>query len=145
MSKEAYSTLISRLQKMRAYKSPRADVAQAARACCPAHEDRSPSLSVALCDDGRILVHCHAGCAAHEVFDAVGLQIQDAAPDNNQFAYIKSGDASWHSIIAAAETAENALIEALVHKDAERIEQALWATEQLRKTARAAVAGRRSA
>ena len=28
---------------------------------CPAHEDRSPSLSIAEKDD-RVLVHCHAGC-----------------------------------------------------------------------------------
>jgi DNA primase len=31
-------------------------------ACCPAHEDRSPSMSVRELDDGRVLVHCFAGC-----------------------------------------------------------------------------------
>ena len=30
---------------------------------CPAHADRSPSLSVAEGQDGRVLVHCFAGCA----------------------------------------------------------------------------------
>jgi putative DNA primase/helicase len=29
---------------------------------CPAHEDRNPSLSLKDGEDGRILVHCHAGC-----------------------------------------------------------------------------------
>lgn len=29
---------------------------------CPAHEDKSPSLSIRDTDDGKILVHCHAGC-----------------------------------------------------------------------------------
>ncbi|NQW09429.1 MAG: toprim domain-containing protein [Alphaproteobacteria bacterium] len=29
---------------------------------CPAHEDRTPSLSIRESDDGTLLVHCHAGC-----------------------------------------------------------------------------------
>ena len=28
---------------------------------CPAHDDRQPSLSIAEGDDGRALMHCHAG------------------------------------------------------------------------------------
>ena len=31
-------------------------------ACCPAHEDRNPSLSTTDGRDGRLLIHCHAGC-----------------------------------------------------------------------------------
>jgi hypothetical protein len=31
-------------------------------ACCPAHDDRKPSLSIRDADDGRVLVRCHAGC-----------------------------------------------------------------------------------
>lgn len=44
---------------------------------CPAHEDRGPSLSIREIDDGRILVHCFAGCSAHEVVSAVGLSLSD--------------------------------------------------------------------
>ena len=29
---------------------------------CPTHEDRDPSLSIRDADDGKVLVHCHAGC-----------------------------------------------------------------------------------
>ncbi len=32
------------------------------QACCPAHEDRTPSLSITPKGE-RILLHCHAGCA----------------------------------------------------------------------------------
>lgn len=40
-------------------------------ACCPAHEDRSPSLSLGVGVDGRLLVHCHAGCSYQSVMDAL--------------------------------------------------------------------------
>ena len=48
---------------------------------CPAHEDKSPSLSVAMLNDGRILIHCHAGCAPVEVMSAIGLSMTDLFPD----------------------------------------------------------------
>jgi putative DNA primase/helicase len=34
---------------------------------CPAHDDRSPSLSLRDTPDGRVLVYCHAGCKQDEV------------------------------------------------------------------------------
>lgn len=51
------------------------------QACCPAHADRSPSLSVRELEDGRILLHCFAGCEAHEVLSAVGLDIHALFPE----------------------------------------------------------------
>jgi hypothetical protein len=39
--------------------------------CCPAHEDRSPSLSLADGDGGRLLVQCFAGCEARDVLAAL--------------------------------------------------------------------------
>lgn len=38
---------------------------------CPAHEDRSPSLSLSETRDGRVLVYCHAGCGQDAVIDAL--------------------------------------------------------------------------
>jgi putative DNA primase/helicase len=38
---------------------------------CPAHEDRNPSLSLKDGEDGRTLVHCHAGCEQIAVIDAL--------------------------------------------------------------------------
>lgn len=40
---------------------------------CPAHEDRDPSLSIREKDDGKILIHCHAGCETVDVLSAIGL------------------------------------------------------------------------
>ena len=63
-------------------------------ACCPAHEDRSPSLAIKENHDGRILVKCFAGCGASDVVHAVGLQLSDLFPDGgsesfNPFAFAR--------------------------------------------------------
>jgi putative DNA primase/helicase len=39
-------------------------------AVCPAHDDRNPSLSIQE-KDGKVLVHCHAGCSQRDVVDAL--------------------------------------------------------------------------
>ncbi len=49
-------------------------------ACCPAHEDSSPSLSINEGDDGRTLIHCHAGCTTEDVCAALGLKVADLMP-----------------------------------------------------------------
>jgi hypothetical protein len=43
---------------------------------CPAHQDRSPSLSVADTADS-LLIHCHAGCPTTDVIAALGLEFKD--------------------------------------------------------------------
>ena len=50
-------------------------------ACCPAHNDRSPSLAVKQADDGRILIHCFAGCSVQEVVAARGVDLGDLFPE----------------------------------------------------------------
>jgi hypothetical protein len=47
---------------------------------CPAHEDRHASLSIAQSDDGRVLLHCHAGCDTSAVLAALGLGLPDLFP-----------------------------------------------------------------
>lgn len=47
---------------------------------CPAHEDRSASLSVSEGTDGRVLLHCFAGCGAADVVAALGLTLADLFP-----------------------------------------------------------------
>jgi len=48
---------------------------------CPAHEDKSPSLSIRETDNGNILVHCFSGCAAADVVAALGLELSDLFPE----------------------------------------------------------------
>jgi hypothetical protein len=71
----AVEKLLSRLDKVKRTGQGR----WAAR--CPAHDDKGPSLSIRELDDGRVLLHCFAGCDVHEVLSAVGLEISDLFPD----------------------------------------------------------------
>jgi len=47
---------------------------------CPAHADKSPSLSVRDVGDGRTLVHCFGGCAVADVVGALGMQLAELFP-----------------------------------------------------------------
>jgi len=53
---------------------------------CPAHEDRSPSLSFCVGADDRAVVHCHAGCRPEAVVAALGFQMTDLFPDGHRNA-----------------------------------------------------------
>lgn len=59
---------------------------------CPAHEDRSPSLSIRELDDGRILLYDFGGCEIGDVLAAVGLRLTDLfdKPLGEQIAPSKS-------------------------------------------------------
>ncbi|MCY1206635.1 hypothetical protein D9M72_182090 [compost metagenome] len=63
------------------------DVSSSARgftARCPAHDDRNPSLSIKEGDDGRVLLHCFAGCTPQEVVADLGLTLADLFPANGK-------------------------------------------------------------
>jgi hypothetical protein len=51
------------------------------RATCPVCRDANPSLSIAIGDNGTILLHCHAGCSLDELCMAVGATSQELFPD----------------------------------------------------------------
>ncbi len=51
---------------------------------CPAHEDGRASLSVGVGDDGRVLIHCHAGCTPEAIVTALGLKLADLMPSENR-------------------------------------------------------------
>jgi hypothetical protein len=78
--------------------------------CCPAHDDRTPSLSVTL---GRnaILFHCFAGCSNEEVIvalDRQGVRSRDlfdssgalAADPQEKGAFNSNARRLWHSATA---------------------------------------------
>jgi hypothetical protein len=83
--------------------------------CCPAHEDTDPSLSIMEADDGGLIVHCFANCAALDVYAALrrmnvlsdtstpverpvinNLQAQKSRPNNSANRPLNLlGGASW--------------------------------------------------
>lgn len=67
-------TLLQSLEKVR-QTAPGRWVAR-----CPAHTDKGPSLSVRETDDGKVLVHCFAGCSTHEIVSAVGMTVDQLFP-----------------------------------------------------------------
>ena len=48
---------------------------------CPAHEDKSPSLAIKECSDGKVLLKCFAGCETEDVLAAVGMTFSDVMPE----------------------------------------------------------------
>lgn len=71
MTHRPIDTVLSKLRKVK----PNGD--NSWLACCPAHDDRNPSLSVSVGDDGRVLLHCFAGCSSDAVRAALGLEWGD--------------------------------------------------------------------
>jgi hypothetical protein len=57
---------------------------------CPAHDDRSPSLSIAEGREGRVLMFCHAGCEIDAIARALGIELRDLFGDN--------APTSWRSL-----------------------------------------------
>jgi predicted transcriptional regulator len=54
---------------------------------CPAHDDKTPSLSIAE-SGGKILLHCHAGCPPEAICAALGLKLSDLFTGNSSPARI---------------------------------------------------------
>lgn len=50
-------------------------------ACCPSHDDGSPSLSIKILNDGRTMLHCFGGCSAAAIVESLGLTLADLFPD----------------------------------------------------------------
>jgi hypothetical protein len=60
---------------------------------CPAHEDRSPSLSVRETENGRTLLHCFGSCPNGDVLSAMGLRMSDLfeKPLGHHFPPVRGG------------------------------------------------------
>lgn len=46
-------------------------------ALCPAHNDQHPSLSIRAGNDGRVLLHCHAGCTTEQIVESIDMEMSD--------------------------------------------------------------------
>ena len=69
--------MLSRLQKVKGRNG-------SWTACCPAHNDKGPSLAIREADDGRVLLHCFAGCETLSVVQALGMDMTDLFPPDNK-------------------------------------------------------------
>lgn len=84
-------------------------------ACCPAHEDKSPSLSVREGEDGRVLVHCFGGCSVDQIVGAVGMDMTDLfPPDSKRRDYPIEGKPSMKPAFFASDLMRIIHFEALV-------------------------------
>ena len=88
--------LLSRLQKVRKGFNP-----NTWQACCPAHQDKSPSLALKALDDGRILLHCFGGCSQKEVTDALGIRTSDLFPASEYIHSTGKPAFSAHDVLRA--------------------------------------------
>ena len=52
-------------------------------ACCPAHDDNSPSLDIKD-GDNKLLLHCYAGCDFASICEAVGVKQSDLFLEKGQ-------------------------------------------------------------
>lgn len=54
------------------------------KACCPAHDDKHPSLAISEVSDGTVLLRCWSGCSTDKVVGAMGLEMRDLFPGAKQ-------------------------------------------------------------
>jgi putative DNA primase/helicase len=66
-------------------------------ACCPAHADREPSLSIGLGEQGQVLLKCFAGCSLERITEAMGLTLTDLFPDGGSPAERASSNGAHHT------------------------------------------------
>lgn len=84
-------------------------------ACCPAHDDKGPSLAVRELPDGRVLVHCFAGCETESVLASVGMDMTDLfPPEEKRRQYTDHGKPSVKPAFYASDLMRVIAFEALV-------------------------------
>jgi hypothetical protein len=82
---------------------------------CPAHADKGPSLAVRENEDGRILLHCFAGCETANVLGALGMDMTNLfPPDSKRRNYPAEGKPSMKPAFFASDLMRIIHFEALV-------------------------------
>jgi hypothetical protein len=105
--------LLDRLEKVRSTGPGRWS------ACCPSHRDGTPSLSIREADDGRLLIHCFAGCDVGEIVAAIGLGLEQLFPIPLSTPFVRG---RRERLITARQgleiVAQEALVTAVIGSDA---------------------------
>jgi hypothetical protein len=86
MTATAYERLSDRLRELNKVVKTNGRPNQA-KAQCPAHDDRNPSLSITGIE-GQVLAHCHAGCSIEAVLDALGMTKSDLYDEPRGATYV---------------------------------------------------------
>jgi hypothetical protein len=82
---------------------------------CPAHADKGPSLAVREGEDGRVLLHCFAGCETASVLGAIGMDMTDLfPPDDKRREHPATGKPSMKPAFFASDLMRIIHMEALV-------------------------------
>ena len=117
-------------------------------ACCPAHDDKTPSLSIREVEDGRVLIYCFAGCSPADICAAVGLEMRDLFPnDGSQDRHQSRPRWNYRDLLCVLEVEANVIQiaagilcrgETLPKQDALRLEEACNRVRKIAGVARAA-------
>ena len=116
-------------------------------ACCPAHDDKSPSLSIQETSDGTVLIHCFAECNPGDVLAAVGMSLSDLFPNDGNRSNDRPVKPRWRVqdllialdreigvvLIAASDIASG---KALDDTDLARVSDASWRVQRIREICR---------
>ncbi|MEI7947177.1 MAG: hypothetical protein WCJ02_10785, partial [bacterium] len=85
------------------------------KACCPAHDDANPSLSIREDKNGKVLLRCHAGCTNEAILSALRLEAKDllAASSHKQAGKTKKRPHAFLTLDEAIESVRLSLGKAL--------------------------------
>jgi hypothetical protein len=119
-----HNNILPQLDKCR--EAPTGDNDRAWTACCPAHDDKTPSFGVALAHDGKILMHCWSGCSINEICYALGIEPTALFPDDGKRRRVDPSEDAWAIEIADSMVARG---KALRDADRQRYREALHRTQ----------------
>lgn len=90
-------------------------------ACCPAHGDQNPSMTVKEGNDGRVLAHCFSQeCSITDIAEAVGLSVSDLMPDNLEYHRMKPMSRVFNAMDVLCAIRTDLTLMLIVAKDIQR-------------------------
>jgi 5S rRNA maturation endonuclease (ribonuclease M5) len=74
---------------------------------CPAHNDANGSLHVGVAPNGKILLHCFAGCGFETICAALGIEPRDMFPEDRTAPAPRGWNLDWKTSIAYTYTSRD--------------------------------------